>query len=204
MVMNVFYNLNGIGDVLIISLAEFDEKNRTFERKEDAVRIFDKKSNVTGGFNLFNASSYVDVTAKGQVELSEELIEKINEALAKNGFDERIEADLSPKFVVGYVKDKEKHPNADKLSICKVDIGTDELQIVCGAPNVEAGQKVVVAKVGAVMPSGMVIKDAELRGVASSGMICSAKELGLPNAPEKKGILVLEDQKYEIGQAFPL
>ncbi|GIN93038.1 YtpR family tRNA-binding protein [Siminovitchia terrae] len=202
--MNVFYNLNGIGDVLIISLAEFDEKNRTFERKEDAVRIFDKKSNVTGGFNLFNASSYVDVTAKGQVELSEELIEKINEALAKNGFDERIEADLSPKFVVGYVKDKEKHPNADKLSICKVDIGTDELQIVCGAPNVEAGQKVVVAKVGAVMPSGMVIKDAELRGVASSGMICSAKELGLPNAPEKKGILVLEDQKYEIGQAFPL
>ncbi|GIN98773.1 tRNA-binding protein [Siminovitchia terrae] len=202
--MNVFYNLNGIGDVLIISLAEFDEKNRTFERKEDAVRIFDKKSNVTGGFNLFNASSYVDVTAKGQVELSEELIEKINEALAKNGFDERIEADLSPKFVVGYVKDKEKHPNADKLSICKVDVGTDELQIVCGAPNVEAGQKVVVAKVGAVMPSGMVIKDAELRGVASSGMICSAKELGLPNAPEKKGILVLEDQKYEIGQAFPL
>lgn len=202
--MNVFYNLNGIGDVLIISLAEFDEKNRTFERKEDAVRIFDKKSNVTGGFNLFNASSYVDVTAKGQVELSEELIEKINEALAKNGFDERIEADLSPKFVVGYVKDKEKHPNADKLSICKVDVGTDELQIVCGAPNVEAGQKVVVAKVGAVMPSGMVIKDAELRGVASSGMICSAKELGLPNAPEKKGILVLEDQKYDIGQAFPL
>ncbi len=202
--MNVFYNLNGIGDVLIISLGEFDEKNRTFERKGDAVRIFDKKSNVTGGFNLFNASSYVDVTAKGQVELSEELIEKINEALAKNGFDERIEADLSPKFVVGYVKDKEKHPNADKLSICKVDVDTEELQIVCGAPNVDAGQKVVVAKVGAVMPSGMVIKDAELRGVASSGMICSAKELGLPNAPEKKGILVLEDEKYETGQAFPL
>ncbi len=202
--MNVFYNRDGVGDTLIIVMNEFDDKNRTFERKGDAVRIFDKKSNVTGGFNLFNASNYVDVTAKGQVELSEKLVEKINEALTKNGFVERVEADLSPKFVVGYVKEKEKHPNADKLSICKVDVGTEELQIVCGAPNVEAGQKVVVAKVGAVMPSGMVIKDAELRGIASSGMICSAKELGLPNAPEKKGILVLEDQKYEAGQAFPL
>ena len=55
----------------------------------------------------------------------------------------------------------------------------------CGAPNVEAGQKVVVAKV-AVMPSGMVIKDAELRGVASSGMICSMRELNLPNAPQER------------------
>ena len=70
-----------------------------------------------------------------------------------------------------------------------------------GAPNVEAGQKVVVAKVGAVMPSGMVIKDAELRGVASSGMICSMKELNLPNAPQEKGIMVLSND-YEIGQAF--
>ena len=61
-------------------------------------------------------------------------------------------------------------------------------------PNVDEGQKVVVAKVGAVMPSGMVIRDAELRGVPSAGMICSAKELGLPDAPEEKGILVLDRQ----------
>ena len=74
---------------------------------------------------------------------------------------------------------KEKHPNADKLNVCTVDVGNETLQIVCGAPNVEEGQKVVVAKVGAVMPSGMVIRDAELRGVASSGMICSATELSL-------------------------
>lgn len=202
--MNVFYNREGIGDTLIIKVKDFDEKNRTFERKGDAVRIFDKKSNVTGGFNLFNASSYVEVDAKGPVELTQELLDKLNDAIMKNGFDEQIDADLTPKFVVGYVKEKEKHPNADKLSVCKVDVGTEELQIVCGAPNVEAGQKVVVAKVGAVMPSGMTIKDAELRGVASSGMICSAKELGLPNAPEKKGILVLEDDKYETGQAFTI
>lgn len=96
---------------------------------------------------------------------------------------------------------KEKHPNADKLNICKVEIGTETLQIVCGAPNVDAGQKVVVAKIGAVMPSGMLIKPAELRGVPSAGMICSARELELPDAPQEKGILVLEDS-FEVGQEF--
>ena len=113
------------------------------------------------------------------------LVEAIQQSITNAGFDYQLEADLSPKFVVGYVETKEKHPDADKLSILKVDVGSEKLQIVCGAPNVEAGQKVVVAKVE-VMPSGMVIKDAELRGVASSGMICSMRELNLPNAPQEK------------------
>ncbi|CAM3916984.1 YtpR family tRNA-binding protein [Lederbergia lenta] len=198
--MNVFYNEEGIGDTLIITLKEIE--NKTFDRKGDVARIYDEETNETGGFNIFNASSYLQVKAKGLVELNEDLIEKINETIAKNGFEEKLEADFTPKFVVGYVKGKDKHPNADKLSICTVDVGSEELQIVCGAPNVEAGQKVVVAKVGAVMPSGMLIKDAELRGVPSSGMICAARELELPNAPQEKGILVLEDEKYEVGQAF--
>lgn len=198
--MNVFYNEEGIGDTLIITLKEIE--NKTFDRKGDVARIYDEGTNETGGFNIFNASSYLQVKAKGLVELNEDLIEKINETIAKNGFEETLEADFTPKFVVGYVKGKDKHPNADKLSICTVDVGSEELQIVCGAPNVEAGQKVVVAKVGAVMPSGMLIKDAELRGVPSSGMICAARELELPNAPQEKGILVLEDEKYEVGQAF--
>ncbi len=133
--------------------------------------------------------------------MNEELVGVINDILAKNGFDEPIEADLSPKFVVGYVKEKTKHPNADKLSVCQVDVGDEVLQIVCGAPNVAEGQKVVVAKIGAVMPNGLVIQESELRGVRSSGMICSARELGLPNAPQEKGILVLSDE-YEVGQPF--
>ena len=198
--MNLFYNQEGIGDTLIITLKEID--NKTFERKGDVARIYNEKTNETGGFNLFSAASYVEIDAKGQVELNDEILSKINDALSQNGFEEKIEADFSPKFVVGYVKEKEKHPNADKLSVCKVDVGTEELQIVCGAPNVDAGQKVVVAKVGAVMPSGMLIKDAELRGVPSSGMICSAKELNLPDAPEERGILVLEAEQYETGQEF--
>ena len=198
--MNVFYNLEGVGDVLLINLSDIG--HRAFERKGDVARIYDEETNKTGGFNVFNASQYVQVNAKGKVELNKELADKINDALEKNGFADKLEADFSPKFVVGYVKEKEKHPNADKLSVCKVDIGTEELQIVCGAPNVETSQKVVVAKVGAVMPSGMIIKDAELRGIASSGMICSARELELPNAPQEKGILVLENEKYEVGQEF--
>ncbi len=107
--------------------------------------------------------------------------------------------------VVGHVIACEQHPNADKLRITKVDLGNGEpaVQIVCGAPNVAEGQRVVVAKIGAVMPSGLVIQHSELRGVPSEGMICSARELALPNAPQEKGILVL-DEGYEIGQAFPL
>ena len=103
--------------------------------------------------------------------------------------------------MVGYVETKDEHPDADKLSVLYVNVGNETLQIVCGVPNVEAGQKVVVAKVGAVMPSGMVIKDAQLRGVDSNGMICSMRELNLPNAPQEKGIMVLNDN-YDIGQAF--
>jgi tRNA-binding protein len=199
--MNVFYNLEGIGDTLIITLEPGFEGKVDHEEKGDAVRILDKDSGKTVGFNLFSASSYMELNAKGQVEMNDGKLGQINEALKKNGFEEVLEADFSPKFVVGFVTEKEKHPNADKLNICKVDVGGDTLQIVCGAPNVDQGQKVVVAKVGAVMPSGMVIKDAELRGVPSSGMICSAKELDLPNAPQEKGILVLEDS-YEVGQPF--
>ena len=199
--MNVFYNMEGIGDTLIISMVPGFDGESSFDKKGDAVRIFDEKTGETLGYNLFNASSYMKISAQGQLEMNQDKLKEINEAIQKNGFDEELQADFSPKFVVGYVQEKEKHPNADKLSVCKVDVGSETLQIVCGAPNIDSGQKVVVAKVGAVMPSGMLIKDAELRGVASSGMICSAKELDLPDAPKEKGILILgEDAK--VGEAF--
>lgn len=83
-------------------------------------------------------------------------------------------------LVVGFVKSKEKHPDADKLNICQVDIGEDEpVQIVCGAPNVDAGQYVIVAKVGGRLPGGIKIKRAKLRGERSEGMICSLQEIGI-------------------------
>jgi tRNA-binding protein len=200
--MNVFYNQEGIGDTLIISLELGFEGKTSFEKKGNVAKIMSEETGKTIGYNIFALSNYnMEITDNGPVEMNEDRLEEINKILEENGFGEKIEADFSPKFVVGFVESKEKHPNADKLNICMVNVGGETLQIVCGAPNVDANQKVVVAKVGAVMPSGMVIKDAELRGVPSSGMICSARELDLPDAPQEKGILVLEDT-YEVGQPF--
>lgn len=198
--MNAFYNKQGIGDVLLVQLQTETPEKLHAEQFGDVTLIKDGEGHIAG-FNLFNASTYVEMADGDKVELSEALVTALQNALAKNGVDYVLEVDLSPKFVVGFVEAKEKHPNADKLNICRVNVGTEELQIVCGAPNVEQGQKVVVAKVGAIMPSGMVIKDAELRGVPSSGMICSAKELALPDAPQEKGILVLADDA-ETGSPF--
>jgi phenylalanyl-tRNA synthetase beta chain len=94
------------------------------------------------------------------------------------------------KIVVGHVLERSAHPSSDHLSVCKVDIGTGEiLDIVCGAPNVAAGQKVPVAPVGTVMPGGLEIKKAKLRGCPSCGMICSERELGLGDGHD--GIMVL-------------
>ncbi len=93
-------------------------------------------------------------------------------------------------FVVGEVRTCEKHPNADKLSVCTVDDGDSVSTVVCGAPNVAAGQKIIFAKLGAVVPSaGFTIEKRKLRGVESSGMICSTAELGLDS--DHDGIAVL-------------
>jgi len=94
------------------------------------------------------------------------------------------------KIVFAKVLECEKHPDADKLNVCQVDIGSSIRQIVCGAANVRAGLTVAVAVLGAVMPSGLVIKPVKLRGVDSDGMICAASELGL--ADMGKGILEID------------
>ena len=73
---------------------------------------------------------------------------------------------------------------------------------MCGAPNIEAGQNVVVAKVGAMMPNGAMIWPGKLRGVESFGMLCAARELALPNAPQARGILVLDPIEFKVGEAF--
>ncbi len=126
----------------------------------------------------------------------EELVDKLtNAGLEVVAFEKRLQ-DLS-NLVVGKVIESNKHPEADKLSVCKVDVGTELLQIVCGAPNVKAGQTVPVALIGAELPGNFKIKKAKLRGIESYGMICSAKELEL--SEEHQGILVLPDD-LEVGK----
>ena len=110
-------------------------------------------------------------------------IEDLAERITRTGIevDDIIDYTKDIKnLVVGYIQSKEKHPNADKLNICQVDIGEEEaVQIVCGAPNVEAGQHVIVAKVGGRLPGDIKIKRAKLRGERSEGMICSLQEIGI-------------------------
>ena len=96
------------------------------------------------------------------------------------------------QVIVGRVLTCENHPDSDHLHVCTVDVGSGEpLDIVCGAPNVAAGQLVPVAPVGSTLPGGIVIKKAKLRGVPSFGMICSEREMGLTD--DHSGILVLPE-----------
>ncbi|NHM91430.1 MULTISPECIES: phenylalanine--tRNA ligase subunit beta [Staphylococcus] len=118
--------------------------------------------------------SYVDVDVS---------IEDLAERITRSGIEVDDIVDFTANIknlVVGYVEAIQKHPDADKLNVCKVNIGeTEPVQIVCGAPNVGAGQTVIVAKVGGRLPGGVKIKRAKLRGQVSEGMICSLQEIGL-------------------------
>lgn len=130
-------------------------------------------------------------------------VESLCNDMIDAGFDIESVSDESETFkgfVVGEVLTRSKHPNADKLSVCTVNDGNGILNIVCGAPNVEAGQKVCVAKVGATVPSGgFEIKKTKIRGEVSEGMICSESELNLSDNHD--GIMVL-DTNAKTGMPF--
>ncbi|MFA8341530.1 MAG: phenylalanine--tRNA ligase subunit beta [Rhodothermaceae bacterium] len=136
---------------------------------------------------------------KTYIDLNGVSVEEIEEKLTTSGLEvEEIidEAGKFDKFVVGYVKEKGKHPNADKLALCVVSDGEIDHKVVCGAPNVDAGQKIVFAKVGAIVPNGeFQIKKAKIRGEESFGMICSEQELELSDNHD--GIMVLDENLKE-------
>src|SRR5574338_469920 len=115
------------------------------------------------------------------------------EAITMAGVEVEDVSPVAPPFervVVGEVRAVEKHPGAERLTVCEVDIGVAPLTIVCGAPNVRPGIKVPTALAGARLP-GMDIKQTAVRGVQSNGMLCSAQELGL--AAESAGLLILPE-----------
>jgi len=113
--------------------------------------------------------------------------------LTMSGLEVEHVAPVAPPFegvVAARIVSVAKHPDADKLSVCKVDAGGEELQVVCGAPNVRAGMLAPLAKLGAKLPGGLEIRAAKMRGVESRGMLCSARELGISD--EHEGLLELE------------
>ncbi|MTD41964.1 DUF4479 domain-containing protein [Erwinia sp. CPCC 100877] len=197
------YNKKHVGDVLLVIVSDDKGQENMVERKGQVARISVAEDGPAVAWNIFDASSVLgEISGVGQVELTDEQIDKLNQLLKESGFTETLAIDNEPKIVVGFVKSCKKHPDSDHLSITQTEVDHGEvLQIVCGAPNIKAGQKVVVAKPGAMMPDGLMIWPGVLRGVESFGMICSASELRLPNAPAKKGILELPFDAV-IGEAF--
>ncbi|CAD2074979.1 YtpR family tRNA-binding protein [Phocicoccus pinnipedialis] len=192
--MRLTYNKNHVGDVLLVTLKGANDPEYIHL---DGVTLIKDNGEIVG-LNIFDASEKFSEDTLNSELSNEATVSEINSVLKKAGA-ETIEPDLSPKFVVGYVLTREDHPDATRLNVTTVDVGDETLQIVCGAKNVDKGQKVVVAKPGAIMQNGLYIKPSELRGVESNGMICSKRELGLPQ--DEDGIYVLPET-YNVGDEF--
>lgn len=196
------YNKEQVGDVLMVILQETTPMKRQVERRGRVARVFAEENGKTLAWNIFEASSLVTLTGNGQVFLTDEDVATLNDELAKEGFSERLEPTAGPVFVVGQIVEMVAHPDSDHLNICQVTIGEDQtVQIVAGAPNAALGLKTIVALPGAMMPSGSLIFPGKLRGEESYGMMCSPRELALPNAPQKRGIIEL-DESAVVGEAF--
>lgn len=139
------------------------------------------------------------------IDLSHVSNEKLYETFNAIGLevDSLNEVKIPDKVVVGKILSCEKHPDADKLNVCKIDVGSSGTrQIVCGAANVLDAEYVAVATIGAVLPGNFEIKHAKLRGVESEGMVCASSELGLPEMG--KGIMILDESigELEVGREF--
>ena len=196
------YNTN-VGDVLMLIVANDNGEKVNFERKGNVARVFIEATNETVAWNIFEAKSLLtDLSVNGQVKLTADDVEILNNELQKAGFTEVLVHDAQPKFVVAEIVEMEDHPDSDHLHICKVNVGFDApVQIVCGAPNAALGLKTIAALPGAMMPNGALIFPGALRGVDSYGMLCSARELELPNAPQVRGIVELS-QELMAGSEF--
>ncbi|WP_373712271.1 YtpR family tRNA-binding protein [Streptococcus sp.] len=195
------YNKEHVGDVLMVILQDKKDIKRSVERKGKVARIFADETGQTLAWNIFEVSSLVALTGNGQVFLTDEQVATLNAELAKEGFTDKLENTAYPVFVVGQIEEMQAHPDSDHLNICQVNVGDKRVQIVAGAPNAAVGLKTIVALPGAMMPSGSLIFSGKLRGEDSYGMMCSPRELALPNAPQVRGIIELGDEA-QVGEAF--
>ncbi len=136
---------------------------------------------------------------KDYIDISDEDLNELAVKITKAGINiESVITKNIPNLVIGYVLECVNHPDSDHLHVCKVEVGDNKVeQIVCGASNVKAGIKVIVALPGAVLPENFEIKKSKIRGVESNGMICALSEIGLEEKTEEnyqKGIFILDDE----------
>lgn len=200
-----FYNKEGIADTLLLSSGTANRYDVEIKKNKQVTQVLRVSDGKVVGYNIENISKQMIIDQTGPVVLDSAQQEVVAQLIAEAGFSlEAKELQVEPTLVVGYVEACVPHEDSDHLSVTQTRVSqTEVLQIVCGAANVREGQKVVVAKPGTVMPNGAVIWEGELRGVKSQGMLCSARELQLPEATPKKGILVLEDTAV-VGEPFVL
>jgi tRNA-binding protein len=196
--MIAFFNEN-IGNVLMLVVADNQGEILDYERKADIARVFREDTGETVAWNFFGE----EFPKNGEITLTEKQIWKLEDDLADAGFAETLEGEVHSRFVVAEIVKMTDHPDSDHLHICQVDAGDSEhlVQVVCGAANAREGLKTVAALPISLMPNGTLIFDGELRGVSSYGMLCSARELALPGAPQERGIIELSADLIP-GQAF--
>ncbi|TYC51031.1 DUF4479 domain-containing protein [Weissella muntiaci] len=196
------YNRAAMGDMLVVLTAPATEQ-KIIKQKGNVTRIEDGAGQLIG-VNFAEASTLLDLSGiAGPVVLSTEQVATLNETMISLDFPGDLVADPEPKFVIGYVESMTPHPDSDHLQITTTVIDNDQrLQIVSGSPNMAVGITVVVAKVGAMMPSGLIIWPGELRGIPSNGMIVSGRELNLPNAPQVPGAMILPADFAVVGTPF--
>ena len=190
--IRTFINNQTFPNCLIVLIKDID--TTSIEKRNNVTILYNNEDII--GYNII--SEEFKTLKDGYHPISEN-IEVINTILEKEGL-KALEADLENYFKVGKVIECVEHPESDHLHICKVDVGNEQLQIVCGAHNCEEGIKVVVACVNAIMANGSLITAGKLRGVDSYGMLCSAYELGLIEE-HIKGLLIL-DESYNVGDSF--
>ncbi|MDE7504711.1 DUF4479 and tRNA-binding domain-containing protein, partial [Streptococcus agalactiae] len=196
------YNREHVGDTLMVIVKDSQGAKLDVDRRGQVARVYLQDSKETVAWNIFEVSSLIAIEGVGQVTLSDQVIKILNAELLKEGFEDSLVNNIEPTFVVAQIKEMIDHPDSDHLHICQVEINDGKtVQIVCGAPNASVGLKTVAALPGAMMPNGSLIFPGKLRGEDSFGMLCSARELALPNAPQVRGIIELSDQVI-VGESF--
>ena len=186
----------------MLTLKNSGDAKLAVERKGKVARVYREDKQETVAWNIFEASTFFALNGKGQLFLSDEQVARLNQELQAEGFAEVLVNDKEPKFVVGQIVEMVAHPDSDHLNICQVAVGNDKtVQIVAGAPNARVGLKTIVALPGAMMPKGNLIFPGKLRGEKSFGMMCSPRELALPNAPQKRGVIELSEDQV-VGTPF--
>lgn len=186
MIISSFYNEK---EKILMITTTIEAVDKKVIKEQDVVKIYNENDELIG-VNFLNFES--PNLEQGIVNLSSV------DSLVSKYFGE----DIKPAYIVGEITSIEKHPKSEKLNVCQVNLGDYTEQIVCGASNVQEGIKVIVSRVGAVMPNGMEIKESKLINVQSNGMITSYKELGIKSSQET-GIAILNED-YKVGEPFEI